>query len=287
MSGEDDLGLFGPDSITWRVHAEPILLLGGLRSLYLQALHPRAIAGVVQNSGYKSDPWGRLIRTSTFVGTAIYGTTAQARAAGRRVQAVHAKLTAVDHRTGETFRIDDPGLLRWVHVTEVESFLTTARRAGMTLTDAEVDRYYTEQKRAAALVGLDPGTVPGTADEVAAYYGAVRPDLAMTKDAADTLLFLTLPPLPWQLRLTPARLVYAGVAGTALGMLPPWARRLYGGVGLPTTDLSATVSVRTLRFAMGLLPHSLYEGPLYKLAMARASRVAGSAKRMTSAVEPA
>ena len=57
-----------------------------------------------------------------------------------------------------------------MHVTEVESFLTTARRAGVKLTDAEVDDYYTEQLRAAELVGLDPSTVPSTAAEVAAYY---------------------------------------------------------------------------------------------------------------------
>jgi hypothetical protein len=70
-----DLGLFGPGSLTWRVHEEPILALAGLRALFLQALHPRAIAGVVQNSGYKTDPWGRLVRTITYVATTIYGTT--------------------------------------------------------------------------------------------------------------------------------------------------------------------------------------------------------------------
>ena len=73
---DDDLGLFGPDSVTWKVHAEPVLLVAGLRSLYLQALHPRAMAGVAQNSAYQSDPWGRLVRTATYVATTVYGTTA-------------------------------------------------------------------------------------------------------------------------------------------------------------------------------------------------------------------
>src|SRR3712207_778445 len=105
-------------------------------------------------------------------------------------------MTAVDSTTGERFRIDEPDLLRWVHVAEVESFLTTARRAGLKLTDDEVDRYYTEQLRAAELVGLDPSTVPATAAEVADYYEAMRPELAMTKDAAETAFFLTVPPVP-------------------------------------------------------------------------------------------
>ena len=75
----DDVGLFGPDSVTWKLHSEPILMLGGLRSLYLQALHPRAVAGVSQNSGYRADPWGRLMRTSDYVGTVVYGSTTEAR----------------------------------------------------------------------------------------------------------------------------------------------------------------------------------------------------------------
>src|SRR5690606_33932500 len=125
--------------------------------------------------------------------------------AGRRVRAVHARLTAIDPRTGERFRIDEPDLLRWVHVTEVESFLSTATRAGLRLSPAEADRYYAEQRRAAELVGLDPDSVPGSVAEVEEYYRQVRPQLAMTKEAADVALFLAAPPLPWGLGLTPAR----------------------------------------------------------------------------------
>ncbi len=284
MDSDDDLGLFGPGSVTWKVHGEPILIVGGLRSLYLQALHPRAMAGVAQNSSYRSDAWGRLIRTADYVGTTVYGTTAQAEAAGRRLRRLHARLRATDPFTGEEFRIDEPDLLRWVHVTEVESFLDTARRAGLSLTDAEVDGYYTEQRRAAALVGLDPDTVPGTAAEVADYYRRVRPELRMTREAAETALFLTAPPLPWKvnlparlgLTLGPARWAYFGVAGTALALLPGWARRLYGGLGLPTTALSADLTVRGLRLALAALPRRWREGPLQQAAQERAARLAGT-----------
>jgi uncharacterized protein (DUF2236 family) len=170
-----------------------------------------------------------------------------------------------------------------VHVAEVESFLTTARRAGLKLTDDEVDRYYTEQLQAAELVGLDPATVPGTGAEVAAYYEEMRPQLGITREAAETALFLTVPPLPdfWGnralrlgLNFGPPRWAYFGVAGTAIALLPPWARKMYGGLGLPTTDLSADLSVRGLRLLLSAVlaaaPEQYKVPPLRRAALERA-----------------
>jgi uncharacterized protein (DUF2236 family) len=285
-----DMGLFGPNSVTWRIHAEPVLMLGGLRALFLQALHPRAMAGVAQHSSYQDDPWGRLMRTVDYVATTIFGTTAQAEAAGRRVRAIHARLTATDPVTGERFRVDEPELLRWVHVTEVDSYADTARRAGVRLSDAEWDRYWDEQRRAAALVGLDPATVPGSTSAAENYFLAMRPQLRMTREAADTLMFLATPPPPWRsgggwLRSAAKvvgrpyfRVASFGVALTAFGLLPPWARRRYGGLGLPTTDLAASVSARSLRLAMAAVPHRVYEGPVYRDAMARAAQATHAAQ---------
>jgi uncharacterized protein (DUF2236 family) len=277
MAEENDLGLFGPDSVSWRLHREPILLLAGLRGLYLQALHPRAVAGVVQNSAYEKDPWGRLERTGTFVATTVYGTTAQAREAGRRVRAIHSRLRATDRRTGEVFRVDEPELLRWVHVTEIESFVTVAVRAGCPLTPAEIDRYYDEQRRAAELVGLDPATVPSSAAEVAAYYRQIRPELGLTSEGIAAAKFLTSPPMPRGLGFTPLRLVYLSGATLAVGLLPAWARRLYGLAGLPTTDLSSSVSARVLRSAVSLLPERLSQGPVFRAAIERAEAARAAA----------
>ncbi len=279
----DDVGLFGPGSVTWKLHQEPILLLGGLRSLYLQALHPRAVAGVSQNSSFRNDPWGRLLRTSDYVGTVVYGSTEEVETASSRLRRLHSRMTATDPRTGKRFRIDEPELLRWVHVAEVESFLTTARRAGLTLTDDEVDTYYTEQLAAAELVGLDPATVPATAAEVEAYYETMRPELGVTRAAAETALFLTVPPVPdnWGgrslrlgLTLGPTRWAYFGVAGTALALLPPWARKMYGGLGWPTTDLTADLSVRSMRLLLktviATVPRRYKVAPMRQAALERA-----------------
>jgi uncharacterized protein (DUF2236 family) len=276
-SDGEDLGLFGPDSVTWRVHAEPILALGGLRALYLQTLYPRAMAGVRQNSSYRDDPWGRLERTAIYVATVVYGTTSQAHQAGERLRRLHARLRATDPDTGERFRIDEPDLLRWVHVTEVDSFLTTARRAGLALADDEADRYLHEQRRAAELVGLAPDQVPGSVAEVGDYYREVLPRLRMTKEAAESLVFLSTPPMPWGLGYTPARAAWLGVSALTVSLLPPWARKLYGLPGLPTTDLTASLSARALRLTLRALPRNVVEGPIYKSAMARAARAGQAA----------
>src|SRR3954447_11124828 len=285
-----DVGLFGPDSVTWKLHKEPILMLGGLRSLYLQALHPRAVAAVAQNSGYRADPWGRLVRTSNYVGTVVFGSTAEVERAGSRLRRLHAGMSGVDPRTGERCRVDEPELLRWVHVAEVESFLTTATRAGVRLTPDEIDRYYTEQLKAAELMGLDAATVPATAAEVATYYDEMQPRLTLTKDGVETAMFLTVPPVPqsWGSRalrlgltLGPTRWAYTGIAATAMAMLPPWARRMYGGLGWPTTDLTADLSARGLRLllssVLSTIPRSLRVAPIREAAMARAAEARANA----------
>src|SRR4051794_40084691 len=269
---DDDAGLFGPDSVTWRVHAEPILWLAGFRALLLQTLHPRALAGVLQNSRFREDPWGRLLRTAQFYGQVVYGDTATAQQAGARVRRIHSRMSGVDPATGEPFRVDEPELLRWIYVTATESFCHTAQRAGLRLTEAEVDQYYREQLAVARLVGLDPATVPATAADMEEYYAEMRPRLAADADARSTARYLAVPTFPYRLGWTPVRPLWIGVAAYGFSLLPGWARRMYGLPGLPTTDLTASMTARTIRGAIRLLPTQALEGPLYRAAMARAAR---------------
>lgn len=268
---EADVGLFGPESMTWRVHGDPSMLLGGFRALLLQAVHPLVMAGFDDNSRFRDDPWGRLQRTGEWVGTVTYGTTEQVERAGEALRALHAGLgTGTEPETGLSYRVDDPDLLLWVHCTEVESFLSTYRRSGGRLEARQADAYVDEMRRSAALVGLDPAGVPATEQEIADYYRSVRPQLHVTAVARRNALWGFAPPMPtWVSVATPARPAWAVLVSIAAGMLPRWARRLYGLPALPTTDLAATVAGRALRRAMLTLPAAWVEGPAQRAARAR------------------
>ncbi|MEV1064561.1 oxygenase MpaB family protein [Streptomyces sp. NPDC050263] len=222
-----DPGLFGPRSVTWQVHGDPMMWVAGIRALYLQALHPRAVRGVMQNSDFRQDAWGRLMRTADFVGTTTYGTAEAAEKAGARVRKIHRMLSANDPDTGERYGVDEPELLLWVHCAEIDSYLHVLRRSGYPLTDRTADRYVAEQRVSARLVGLDPDVVPASQAEMDAYFEKIRPELAAGADAREVDDFLLRPPI--HPLLVPARaLLWRRVAHLAYASLPPYAHELYG-----------------------------------------------------------
>jgi uncharacterized protein (DUF2236 family) len=194
---EDLLGFFGPDSISWRIHSDPAFSVGGIRALLLQALHPVAMDGVHQFSvGFETEPWARLTRTAEYVATLTFGTRRDALRQVRRVRGLHRGKSAVEETTGRRYGVDDADLLLWVHNCEVDSLLSTARRAGVPLTDAEADRYVEEQVVAAVLVGCEEDDVPRTEAELAAYFARVQERLAVTPAARTASKFILVPPMP-------------------------------------------------------------------------------------------
>ncbi|MGI5292441.1 oxygenase MpaB family protein [Nonomuraea polychroma] len=256
-----DHGIFGPGSVTWRVMGEPILLVGGIRALLMQGLHPRAMRGVLQNSALMdpNEAWSRFVRTTEFVRVRTYGTCAEVAKAGRRVRKIHARLTAYDPDTDTTFRLDEPEALRWVHVGEVDSYLSVARRAGVRLTDDEADAFVQEWRRAAEVVGLDGADVPGSVAELHDYIEAARPGLRFVPEAAHPLrLSLNAPLPPLLLPLKPA---VPALMILAFATLPRWARRLYGLPATPVGDLWATATLRTLHTGLGLVPAQVRYSP--------------------------
>jgi uncharacterized protein (DUF2236 family) len=245
-----DHGLFGPDSVTWRVHLEPVMWVGGFRALLLQSLHPRVMRGTYQNSAL-FDPrkaWARFQRTVEYVGVRTFGATADVERVASRVRKLHASLRGFDPDTGHTFRLDHPSHLLWVHATEIDSYAEIARRAGL-LDDAGVERYLAESIRAARVIGLDD--VPSTRADMAAYIASVRPELAMTDEAREAVGNLFAPRGDAPARV---KLAIPAIATLSLATLPRWARRLYGLPAVPTTDLGATATLRALRTITGLLP---------------------------------
>lgn len=222
--------------------------IAGVRALYLQALHPRTMRAVWQH-GVFTDPdqaWERFLRTSRFVQVRHYGSTAEVAEAGARVRRIHATLTAVDE-DGARYRLDDPELLLWVHCGEIGSYVDVARRSGVPVSAADLDTFVDEQRASAAVVGLDPASVPGTVAELDAYLRAMRPRLRACPEARKALRQSFVPVVPPQLRAL--RLALPPVNALAFATLPRWARRRYGMPGSPTTDLTATAGLRAVRRA--------------------------------------
>lgn len=240
---------FTPDDPIWRVHADAAMFPGGVASLLLQMLHPLAMAGVAGHSGYRSDPWGRLQRTSNYLAATTYGTIEHALATIKQVREIHARVRGKDER-GRPYRADDPHLLMWVHVSEVVSFLRAFQSYAATpLSDDEADEYVRQAGLPAAHLGvIDP---PASVEELEAQLASYLPELETTTAARDAAEFLLVePPLP-----IPARPGYWAIAAGGVALLEPWARQ---ELGLPQSGLLARgvlsplgrASTATVRWAM-------------------------------------
>ncbi len=250
----EDHGLFGPGSVTWRVMAEPVEIVGGFRALILQALHPPSMWGTAQNSELM-DPraaWARLGRTIEFVRVRTWGTLAEVDKVGRRVRRLHSRLSGLNLDTGEVFPVDAPENLLWVHMGEVDSYLDVARRAGVPLSRADADTFVDEQRRAGEVVGLDPATIPATVAEMKDYFAGMRPELYACAEAKEGLRRLFNPAVPN--RFLPLKLAAPGVATLVVATLPRWARRMYGLPATPLEDLWATTTLKALYQGIKIIP---------------------------------
>ncbi len=235
MASIDDPGLFGPASVAWRIHGDSAMFIGGLRSLLFQSLHPLAMAGVDQHSDYREDPWGRLNRTGRFIGATTFGSTATAETTIEMVRRVHTRVRGVDPK-GREYSANDPHLLRWVHIVEVDSFLDAFNRYGAgRLTDAEQDRYVAEMAVVAEALGVidAPDSVASLRDAIDSY----RDELESTAAARRGLRFLAVPP---DLPLV-GRAPYGVIFSAAAASLPAYVRRM---LMLPVPPLAEPLMVR-------------------------------------------
>src|SRR3954447_16634607 len=154
-----DAGLFGPDSLTWRVNSQGVLLFGGGTALILQVAHPLVAAGVSQHSGYREDPWGRLYRTLDVTTRIVFGDARASRAAARELRAVHARVRGVAD-DGTPYDARDPDLLLWVWATLVDTSILVYTRYVRPLSAGDLDRYCAERRRFGQAVGIPAGRFP-------------------------------------------------------------------------------------------------------------------------------
>jgi uncharacterized protein (DUF2236 family) len=203
--------------------------VAGLRSLLMQALHPLAMAGVDQHSGWRRDPVGRLAATTAYLTTVTFGERAAARQAAARVRRIHDHVRGTDTVTGQPYAADDPALLLWVHATLVDSVLVAGSLVGTALSAADSNRYLAEMATVAELTGVPRHMVPSNIPELDLYVASVRPTLRCTPAAAESMAYLLDPP---GLDQDTAE-IWHDVRHAAIAVLPRWARQMYGYAAPP------------------------------------------------------
>lgn len=262
-----DPGWFGPDSVTWWVHSDLSMIVGGFGSLMVQALHPLAMAGVAEHSDFKERPAERLSRTASFVAATTYGDSETAERLCRIVRRTHRRITGIAP-DGRPYDANDPALLRWVHVAEVSMFAAANARYGRrVMTPAELDAYYDEMAVVAEALGATD--LPRSSIEMADYFTDVQPELAGGDQAQDTLRFLANPPEGDPV----TRSVSGMFSAAAWGILPTWAHRIYGRRGPGPTE-RAVVAAST-QALLATLKAAAGDNPVLEQATrrARATRV--------------
>ena len=281
-AGNEDLGYFGPDSVSWRVHREVTVLFGGARAVLMQAAHPLVIAGARDTGFYERNPWRRLQRTLILTYTITFGTKTEAHAAADKINEVHARIKGVDEVTGLPYDALDPELLLWVHACLVDSALLFEELTIGRLDDAGRQRFHEEQMLVAEMVKVPREIIPPTVPALREYMTrVVDGGLLRVTDSARRVADLFRDPPPeaeW-------RRVLKGVSRLSFATLPPGLQEMYGVRMSPRRRAATRATFATMRALRPLLPPRYrYIAPYQEWRLRRRGReapgiVAGARRR--------
>jgi len=206
--------------MAWQVHAHfTAMLVGGLSSLMVQALHPRALAAVWDHSDFRHNLKGRLGRTAYFVAATTYGGRSMALQAIERVNTIHARAVGIDLQ-GQPYAANEPWLIRWVHLVEVTSFLAAFQHLSRTPLNLHAcDRYIDEMSQVGQLLGATD--LPKTLRDAEQALQDFQPELAFDARAQEILRVIV--SYPADLMDKPFMAV---VLQSAFDLMPDWALRL-------------------------------------------------------------
>jgi uncharacterized protein (DUF2236 family) len=251
------VGLYPPDSVTWRVNRESAIVLAGGRALLLQLAHPAVAAGVFDHSDFRERPLRRLNRTLTLTLALTFGTREEALASARSINTTHRRIR------GQGYQAGDPHLLLWVLATLVDTSLLAYQTFVGPLTTAEREAYYQEAKTIGGLLGIPTGYYPRGLEEFERYMAAMldSDELAVDERArtlARSVLWPAIGPLP--------RATWHPVAALTAALLP---ERLRAAYGLPWGRLErglAAMQRRSLQVLVPRLPRRLRYVPPARIA---------------------
>lgn len=218
MCVDPNLSYMPVDGVARLVHGDlATMIVGGLGSLFLQMLHPHAMAGVAQHSRYQNDVLGRLLQTANFIGHTTYGPSTQAYLAIERVLAVHEAVRG-EADDGVAYYANDPHLLAWVHACEASMFLAAYQRYGrIRLSAEEADDYVREMSTLARDLGAE--NPPTTVAELWAQIDTFRPELRLSADGEDARRFVA----DGFVQGTMQKLAHRLFVQSSYDLMPPWA----------------------------------------------------------------
>ena len=264
----DDFGLYAPTSAPWVVHANLATLIGGIRALLIQALHPGSLAGVAEHSRYEEDPLGRLAGTTRWLTILTFGSTQAIAKESARVNGMHKKVVGeYSDANGETksYAAANHDLLMWVHLAFTNSFLTTHEMYSDVQIPGGADAYVAQWSKAVEPLGLSdaPVTKKQLNETLDGFYR--RGELTISPQTLRVVEFIKRPPLS-----KTALFFYGFLFKAAVTSIEPKYRDLLGlksgpkWIVVPTTRFL----LKAMRLAIG--KHS----PLEEAALARHARLA-------------
>ncbi|MGH9588784.1 MAG: oxygenase MpaB family protein [Terracidiphilus sp.] len=273
LAAGPETGIFGPESLIWRINRESALFLGAGRAALLQLAHPWVAAALAEHSTLLDRPIARFHNTFRVVFTMVFGTLEQALAAGRHLYTLHTRITGhmpenvAGYRRGSSYVANEVAALRWVFATLVESAVIAYEAVLPPLGAREREQYYAEACTLAGLFGIPPEALPENWEAFAAYNREMWASNALGVSQGAHALARSLlagagswiHPPPWYRALTAA-------------WMPPRFREELGlGFGAPERR-SAERALRLLPRIYSRLPGAMrFNGP-WREAQARLAR---------------
>jgi len=229
-------------------------------ALLLQVSHPTVGAGVSEHSRFRSDPWGRLLRTLDYSYTMVYGGPDRAGEMGRRIRAYHKQISGTTP-DGRRYHALEPEAYAWVHATLAEAIVTGHARFGRPFTEIQRQCFWEEWRSVGRLLGVRERDLPGDWPEFCAYFEQiVQTRLCHTPAVDDVLGALGAPAPPaaaglygvsWAFARTPLGHI---LELTTIGLLPPVLRRRFGAGWSWRRELELRALSATLRAGTPVAP---------------------------------
>jgi len=252
----EEAGYFLPSDAPWVVHADFGTLVGGIRALLMQALHPGSLTGVKNHSRYESDPLGRLAGTIRWLTVTTFGSKTAVMNEASRVNRLHDRVVGEYKKgTGEVvgYRAADKDLLLWVHIAFMESFLVahqmySYREIPKGKAASGADNYVSQWSVSVSPLGLE--RCPMSEKELEAEIQKFYTDglLVKTPDTKKVIEFIKNPPLP-----ASAKPIYGLLFDAAVVSLRPEFRELLGLTAKPKWIIQPVTrfTLRFMRLAIG------------------------------------